>query len=159
MYFLYYNQVSSPVRQANITGFTLIEVLLSLALVAIIAATGIPIFQSFQNRNELNVAAVTFAQGLRRAQILAQSSQDDTSWGMYAQSGNITLFKGPNYVGRDNTYDEVFAVPVSIIVSGTQEYVFSRFTGLPQNIGSLSFISPNNETKTITINEKGMVDY
>lgn len=140
-------------------GFTLIEVLLSLALISIIAATGIPIFQSFQNRNELDVATVTFAQGLRRAQLLSQASQGDTSWGVHVQPGNIALFKGPSYVGRDNTFDEVFTVPISIIASGTQEHIFSRFTGLPQSTGTLTFTSVNNETRTITTNAKGMVNY
>lgn len=140
-------------------GFTLIEVLLSLALISLIAGTGVPIFQSFQNRNELDVATMTFAQGLRRAQILSQASHGDTSWGVYVQSGDITLFKGLSYAGRDSSFDEVFIVPASIVASGTQEYIFSRFTGLPQNVGSLSFTSPNNETKTITINEKGTVNY
>lgn len=153
------NQVSLPVRQAGTTGFTLIEILLSLALISIIFATGIPIFQSFQNRNELDIAAVTLAQGLRRAQILSQASQGDTSWGVYVKSGDITLFKGQNYLERDNTYDEIFTVPVSIVASGTQEYIFSRFTGLPQTVGSLTFTSANNETRTIVINQKGMVNY
>jgi len=141
------------------TGFTLIEIMLSLAIISLIAATGIPIFQSFQNRNELDIATVTFAQSLRRAQILSRASDGDTSWGMYVQPGDITLFKGLSYVGRDNTFDEVFTIPISIVASGTQEYVFSRFTGLPQSVGSLTFTSVNNETRIITINTKGTISY
>ncbi|MEW6617315.1 MAG: type II secretion system protein [Patescibacteria group bacterium] len=140
-------------------GFTLIEILLSLAIISVIVATGIPIFQSFQNRNELDIATVTLAQSLRRAQLLAQASDGDTSWGTHTQSGSITLFKGPNYVGRDSTFDEVFTIPTNIIASGTQEYVFSRFTGLPQSTGTLTFTSINNETRTIITNAKGMVSY
>ncbi|KKT34575.1 MAG: hypothetical protein UW24_C0026G0001, partial [Parcubacteria group bacterium GW2011_GWA2_44_12] len=34
-------------------GFTLIEVLLSITAIAIIAGISIPVYQSFQNRNDL----------------------------------------------------------------------------------------------------------
>ena len=140
-------------------GFTLIEVLLSITAIAIIAGISIPVYQSFQNRNDLDIAATTFAQTIRRAQVLAQAADGDMNWGTRAQSGSITLFKGVNYEGRDTAYDEVFDMPSSIIVSGTQEYVFTKFTGLPQTTGALTLTSMNNETRTITINANGMVSY
>lgn len=140
-------------------GFTLIELLLSIAVIAIIAGTGVPVYQSFQNRNDLDIAAVTVAQTLRRAQALAQAVDGDTSWGARAQSGNITLFKGVNYASRDMVYDETFDMPTNIAVSGTQEYVFTKFTGLPQTTGALTLTSVNNELRNIVINSKGKIDY
>ena len=137
----------------------MLEVLLSVTAIAVIAGIGIPVYQSFQNRNNLDIAAVTFAQTLRRAETLAQSVDGDGSWGAIAQSGSITLFKGANYAGHDSNFDEFFEIPASVTLSGTQEYVFTKFTGLPQTTGSLTLTSANNETRTITINAKGMVSY
>ena len=140
-------------------GFTLIEVLLSITAIAIIAGISIPVYQSFQNRNDLDIAATTFAQTIRRAQILAQAADGDMSWGARAQSGSITLFKGGSYATRDASFDETFDMPTSIILSGIQEFVFTKFTGLPQTTGALTLTSANNETRTITINANGMVSY
>ena len=140
-------------------GFTLLEVLLSIAAITIIAGIGVPVYQSFQNRNDLDIAAVSFAQTARRAQTLAQAVDGDTSWGIKAQSGSITLFKGASYSGRDTSYDETFTMPSSIIVSGTQEFVFAKFTGLPQTTGTLTLTSVNSEARSITVNGKGMAGY
>ncbi|OGI26088.1 MAG: hypothetical protein A3J76_04010 [Candidatus Moranbacteria bacterium RBG_13_45_13] len=143
----------------NAQGFTLLEVLLSVAAIAIIAGISIPIYQSFQVRNDLDIAAVEIAQTLRRAQVLAQAVDGDTSWGAYIQLGNITLFKGTSYVARDTNFDEVFDAPTSITPSGVSEIVFTKFTGLPQTTGTITLTSNANETRNITINAKGMVSY
>jgi prepilin-type N-terminal cleavage/methylation domain-containing protein len=140
-------------------GFTLLEVLLSVAAIAIIAGISVPLYQSFQNRNDLDIAAVSTAQTLHRAQALAQAVDGDTSWGVNIQSGSITLFKGTSYAARDTAYDEVFDVPTSIAPSGISEIIFAKFTGLPQITGTITFTSNNNETRNITINAKGMVGY
>lgn len=145
------------------TGFTLLEILLSITTIAIIAGISIPIYQAFQNRNNLDIAAVTFAQTARRAQVLAQATDGDTSWGVRAQIGSITLFKGTSYAGRDASYDETFDLPSSITPSSALgnfwEVVFTKFTGLPQATGTLTLTSVNNETRNITLNAKGTASY
>lgn len=140
-------------------GFTLIEVLLSVAAIAIIAGISIPIYQSFQARNDLDITTVEIAQSARRAQTLSQAVDGDTSWGIKIQSGSIVVFKGVSYAARDITLDELFDVPTSITPSGVSEIVFAKFTGLPQTIGTITLTSNTNETRTITINAKGMVSY
>lgn len=140
-------------------AFTLLEVLLVVALITVIAGISIPAYQSFQNRNDLDIAASAFAQSLRRAQTLSQAVDDDTSWGVFAQNGSITIFKGAGYATRDTAFDEVFDISPSLALSGTSEYIFSKFTGEPSSAGSLVVTSINNETRTITTNTKGMVSY
>ncbi len=152
-------QMSNVKCQMFKKGFTLIEIILSIAIITVITGIGIPVYQSFQNRNDLDIATVTFVQNLRRAQVLAQSVDGDANWGVIAQSENIILFKGDSFNNRDSSFDEVYEVSPSITFSGTEEYVFNKFTGFPQATGSLTLTSLNNETRTITINEKGMADY
>lgn len=140
-------------------GFTLLEVLLSVAIIGILAGAGIPIYQTLQNRNDMDIAVSSFAQSLRRAQLLSQAVANDTTWGVRIRPGFIILFQGPNFLGRDPNFDEEIAIPSSIRISGTPEIVFNKFTGIPQNTGSLTLTSVNNETETVTINAKGMVNY
>lgn len=140
-------------------GFTLIEILLTLAAIGIIAGMSLPIYQSLQVRNDLDIAATSLAQSLRRAQTLSQAADGDTTWGVHIQTGDVTVFKGSTYAGRDSSYDETFAVPTSITPTGLSEIVFTKLTGIPQNTGTTTFTSNANEIRTVTINAKGMVNY
>ena len=140
-------------------GITLIEVTLSIALIAIIAGISVPVYQSFQARNDLDIATVTIAHSLRRAQLLSQASDGDTNWGVVVQSTAISLFKGISYAARDASYDEIFDLPGSLAPSGVSEIVFTKFTGLPQTTGTIIITSNTNEARSITINQKGAVSY
>lgn len=143
-------------RQA---GFTLLEVLFSVALIAAVFAASMFVYQVFQERNDLDIATTTVAQTLRRAQVISQAVDGDTSWGVSIQSGSITLFKGVSFAARDSAYDEIFDVQTNITPSGVSEIVFTKFTGLPQTTGTITFTSSANEIRNITINAKGTVSY
>ena len=145
-------------RQNN-SGFTLLEVLLSVAVIALIAGLGAPIYQSFQVRNDLDVATNTISQSLRRAQVLSQAVDGDTTWGISVQSGAIILFQGASYASRNTNFDEVFDLPGSITPSGVSEIIYEKFTGEPQNTGTVTLTSNTNEARNITINEKGNITY
>ena len=140
-------------------GFTFIEILLVVALIGITAGISIPVYQSFQTRSDLDISGTTIAQTLRRAQLLSQAVEGDISWGVNVAVGSITLFKGESFSSRDAEFDEVFSVPTSISVSGLQEIVFEKFTGEPQNTGTTTLTSVNNEKRSININSKGTINY
>lgn len=140
-------------------GFTMFEVLLTVAAIAIIAGASVPFYQSFQVRNDLDIGVVTVAQSLRRAQSQARSSNGDISWGVNISNENIILFKGESFTARDTEFDEVFDLPNSVTASGLSEIVFTKFSGRPQVTGEVILTSSTGEVRNLVINEKGTVSY
>lgn len=140
-------------------GFTLIEFALSLALIGILASIFIPISGLLQSRNNLDLATTITVHALRRTQILSQAVESDTSWGINISNGNVIIFKGTNFIERDMNFDEIFNLPSNITLSGIGEIIFAKFSGEPQTVGNIILTSSNNETRKITINQKGMVSY
>lgn len=139
-------------------GFSLIEVMLAIAIIALLGGIAVPIYQNFLFQDDLTIATNTTAESLRRAQFLSQSVEGDESWGVYLGNSKITLFKGSSYATREVDFDEDFKLEASIAPTGINEIVFDKFTGYPQQVGDI-ILSTENETKTITINEKGIVSY
>ena len=139
-------------------GFTLIEIMLVVALMIVIGSISVPVYQSFQVKNNLDVATYTIVQTLRRAQVLSQSGVGDETWGVHIESGSAVLFKGANYASRDISTDEVFEISTNIAPTGIADIVFSKLLGEPQTTGDIILTTSNNDTKTITINAKGTVE-
>jgi prepilin-type N-terminal cleavage/methylation domain-containing protein len=140
-------------------GFTLSEMLLSVTLLGIIAGMIIPAYHTFAVRDELDIAVTTLVQNLRRAQSLSEAGDGDMTWGVKVGVGSILVFKGASYVLRDSSFDENTSIPTTIVPSGMYEVVFSKVAGVPSATGTFILTSQANETRTITINAKGMVDY
>lgn len=140
-------------------GFTLIEMLLSVAIIGILVAGSAPIFNSFVARNDLDVVGQQVASALRRAQTYARGMDDDSAWSVNVASTAVTLYKGTVFVSRDTAYDEVVSIPPTITVSGLSDVQFAKFTASPNTTGSITLTSNANDTRTLTINAKGMVEY
>lgn len=144
---------------SSFRGFTMLEVSLSLSILAMIFGMTMPLYRTFMVRNDLDLAVTTFVQDLRRAQTLSQITDGDSVWGVHVATGSILIYKGSSYALRDQALDEDTSMPLSISVSGLTNVTFAKQTGLPQSIGTTTFISNTNETRNVTINQKGMVDY
>jgi len=141
-----------------IGGFTLLELLLSVAVISVLAGLSLPVYRTLIQKNDLDIVANTVVSCLRRAQILSQAVDGDTTWGVKIQSGSIVIFKGTSYEVRDTAFDEIFDTPTSININGVTEVVYTKFTGLPQTTGIINLLT-ESDTRSVTINEKGAIDY
>lgn len=141
-------------------GFTLLEVLLSVAVIVILAGLSIPVYMSFNNQNDLDLAAQSLAESWRRAQVYSRGVKSDDQWGVSVQPGKITLFRGATYSGRDTSYDEDTTISSSLTTGGLGEVVFAKLDATPSVTGDVTLTQTNtNQTRTVSINAKGMVNY
>lgn len=139
-------------------GFTLLELLLVIAIIGVIAGTSIPIYQSFQTKNDIDLAAYELASSLRRAQLLSRANDGDATWGVFIEQGRMTLFQGENFANRNPEEDEVYECSTAITPTGINEITFEKMTGRPESTGTITLTSPI-ATRTVTINDEGMVEY
>ncbi len=132
------------------SGYSLIEVLLTIGVIGVVAGLSVPIYRTYQIRNDLNLATEQTIQGLSRAKLLAQNAARDSAWGFYVPSG--TLYKGKNYLTRDAAFDEVYPMPSTITISGSiLQVAYAKLEGTPDGTGSIVLTALDGEQRTITI--------
>ena len=125
------------IKQQNL-GFTLIEVLLAIAIISLLGGLSIPIYQSFETRDSLDVTVNTVTLNMRRAQALSMASSGNSSWGVTILPEQVVLYKGVDYAQRDLDFDEIFDISADIVVSsGPQEISYSKLNGTPSETGSI----------------------
>lgn len=143
-------------RQA---GFTLLEMLMSVAILTAITTLSLPVYDSFVRRNDLDLCTQTIASMMRRAETYARANNTDNVWGVAIQSGSATLYQGTSFAGRNTAYDETYDIPDTISSSGVTDIQFAKLSAAPNTTGTLTLTSTSNATRTITINGEGMVDF
>lgn len=140
-------------------GLTLLELLVSLAIIVIIIGASVPVYHRFYIKNELDDTVNNTIQKIRRAQSLAWAAERDDHWGVAIKEGKIILFKGDNYENHDTELSEVFSFSEKIISSGLEEIVFEKLSGTPMTTGVIEFYLKGRNSRIITINEMGVLSY
>lgn len=138
-------------------GFTLIEILLVIAIIVILAAILVPLGLDFYKRQQLQAHSQQILQTLRRAQLKAMAVEEDSSFGVYITNDGYILFKGISYLNRDPQYDEIFELPSIITINDPpKEIVFSKLEGKPSLIGDI-VLNSDDESRTINVNKFGRI--
>jgi prepilin-type N-terminal cleavage/methylation domain-containing protein len=129
-------------------AFTLIELLLVVAIMSVIAAWIVPSYRNYQIHTDLELAAEQTLQMLHRAQLLAQS-ESTNAWSILVDEGLI--FQGTDFMNRDQTVDEFFPLPSSVSVTFGNSVSFSPLFGEPNIEGSIILESILGERKEVPI--------
>ncbi|MFA7682511.1 MAG: hypothetical protein WCX61_05800, partial [Candidatus Peribacteraceae bacterium] len=114
---------------AHRPSFTLAEGLTVIAILAVLAGISVPLYRSSLIRNHLTLAQEQTMHVLRQAQTRAQAGDQKSAWGVHIPTG--TLYAGTSYEERDSTYDEIYALPSSVTISGLTDISYSRLYGIP----------------------------
>ena len=145
-------------KDKNSSGFTVLELVIVIAIFIIFAGLGEQAFFSFQSKSNLEINTYNVVESLRHAKSNAQQVQGDTKWGVYISSSQAVVFSGDSYATRDMAKDQTVEFSGGIIVSGLTEVVFEKVSGKTFDIGDIS-ISNNYEEQKLTVNSYGAISY
>lgn len=144
-------------------GFTVVEVLIAIAIIGVLSALITPYFNSFLARNELKNESLKIVDMLRRARGQAMSGQEDSLWGVHFETSKYVLFRGGVYNASDN-FNEEINLPVVLTISvialngGGSDSVFSKIRGETSQFGTTTIQNDIGESKDIVINSVGNIE-
>src|SRR3989338_11284164 len=148
MYYARNGNFFSPRRY----GFTLVELLIVIAIFTVIAAFSIPFAQTLQSSSDAKTHADVVLTMLRRAHDLSVTGRNASGWGVYFDSGtaSVILYRGNSYVARDTAFDEIYSLPPTLTVSPSfgSDVSFGAYSGLPTTAGTVTI---SGQTGSITI--------
>lgn len=137
-------------------GFTLIEVMLVMALLAILAGLSSPFYGRFIFSQEVSVVRDELQGSFAKAQMYSMTGKDNSLWGVALSNGKITLFQGNSFAGRNQSVDESYVVHSRVTITGLTEVVFAHATGRP-SVSPTITLSGNGSTEVIQMNSEGVL--
>ncbi len=148
-------------------GFTLIELMITLAILTIVAVIGGVNLFNYYSRQNLTSAANEIVALLRQAQNSSLTQESGDQWGVHFSNvtttqGLIQLFHGSSFASGTLANSQSLPTGVQFInpVSGTStDVIFSKVTGYPNTSASIAVaLTANlNTSSTIIINVIGQV--
>ena len=153
-------------------GFTMVELLIVIALSFILVIASLPIYGQLQVRAQLEETSAQLVQALR---VVRQNSLARYGGGPHGVFFDINpsgqdrfiLYRGDNYVSRDPNYDIVQTLDEALIITnldfsldgGGIDINFSAGLGRPNNIGSFLLTHVVQGERVISINSFGKIEY
>ena len=142
-------------------GVTLIELLIAIAIMAIISAAAIPIYGNLQVSSQINENTTLIIQTTKTARQNSISRVNDLSHGVKFLTDSFVLYQGTDYNTRLADYDRLIPLSSSLSLSTTftnNEINFSRSLGTPNETGIITINHSLGKTKTIQINKFGTIE-
>src|SRR5688572_24540787 len=102
--------MSVPIYSQGLRGFTLLEIMLTMALFAIVAFLASPFYGNFMYKQELSVVSAELRGSLAKAQLNSMQSKNASAWSIWVDNGNIILFRGDSFGSRDQSFDQLIAI-------------------------------------------------
>ncbi len=145
-------------RARRVDGFSLLEILLTMALISLTLAVSVPAYRRLQSANDLSIAVSTLNQAVRTAQLKAQAIDEGSGWGVHVSPGAIAVFKGQSFDARDQTQDEIFSFSGGIAIAASADVFFAPLSGAPAAPVSWQ-LSGGGQTRSVAVNSLGILAY
>ena len=150
-------------------GFTLLEVLIVIGVLAILATIANPIFRGMVQKNEIDGTAQGIIFDLKRVRANSMSGENGLKWGIHFYSSTSSnyyqIFSSPgDYNHVSTTVESTIYLPKLIrfsepVSSSTKDIIFEKIRGTLTTSTTLTIInSTDGMQKIININALGNVD-
>lgn len=131
-------------------GFTLVELLVTISIAAMIAGLSISTFVSFSRTNFVEGNTEAIVSQLRQAQSQTVNALNGDQYGVHITSTSSTLFVGSAYQSG-NASNTVFSFYSGVIAIATpSDFVFQKLWGTTTS-GTISVYASSNQSITRTI--------
>ena len=139
------------------SGFTLIEVMLMIALVFLVALFASPFSGTFFFTQERSITYDEIRGSLEKARLYSMTGKNGSAWGVTAVGQKIVLFQGDGYSNLDAPGNEIYDIRGRVTVTGFSEVVFDRITGNPRTTPTIT-ISDDFGSESATLNSEGVFE-
>ena len=141
--------------KGKLAAFTLIELLIVIALILILGAMSSPFLSRFIVQTNYETSVDKVVSTLRKAQTYAMNNKNNTVWGVCYTANKIRLYQGSC---TSPTFSEDFEIASTITISGINDTVlattFSRLRGEPSQALTIT-ISSSVGTTQVLLNRAG----
>jgi prepilin-type N-terminal cleavage/methylation domain-containing protein len=143
-------------------GVTFIEILIAVAIIAIVVAIVLPSFSSIKANQVLDNAVENVISSLNKARSQTLSSLNSSEYGVRFEQNQVIIFKGTVYVSSDPMNEVIGIIAPAVIsdvtlggVGGSSgELYFNRLSGNPSKSGVITISIPS-KNKAVTISATG----
>ena len=148
------------------SGFSLLEVLIVIAILSVLAVAGAGFYRSFIKSAEIGLVAKNIISDLKDARAKSMVGENGLKWGVHFINGNedyYEIFSTPaDYSSASTTIDETDYLPGAIYFTSpanlsSSTVIFGKINGTTTATTTIGISSSEEEVKTITITPIGTI--
>jgi Tfp pilus assembly protein FimT len=142
---------------SSTSALTLIELIITITIFALVTAVVIPAFSNFNQRQQLTRAVEQVRTDLRAMQSQAVSGAEGSQWAVIFNAGADTYQMG-QYAAGSLVDPQTKNVPGDVDLTTSPAVVFDRLTGESVNGQHQINLSLSGTTRTVTVNSGGNIE-
>lgn len=132
-------------------GFTFIELILVLAITAILIAASAPFYSRFIMQNSVSNAKDRFVAAIHKAQSYSMAGKDDSTWSVSFAGNEVRMTRV-----SDNTVFDSFNLDQNTQIANFSSVTFSKLLGQPDQTFSMT-ITDRGQVRNISMNSQGVL--